>query len=289
MTALLVCAGALAILSAVIAAAWIEEPATRLERRSVAELVNLHRGVLERVRHYRSRVLNIIQLTRSPSEPLPRREYVFLAALGVMTVGFDIFYGPFPVFLARTLAMSNASVFIVYLAASAASTALFFHSGKIVEWVSPKLVFLESLGGRALLMLLFLWGPVYVVFGLGSPFLVGYVSVLNAGLGVTWAFISTASTMFLIRIVGRASRGRALGLYNAIAGAGGLLGTLLGGFMFTEYGWHVTYLVAGVAVFAGMAILAPIPYHMFAIPHVSARRRAWRSVRALAFRPPRGP
>ncbi|MCI4326807.1 MAG: MFS transporter [Thermoplasmata archaeon] len=289
MTALLLCAGALAILSAVIAAAWIEEPAARVERRSVAELVNLHRGVLERVRHYRSRVLNIVQLTRSPGDPLPRREYIFLAALGVMTVGFDVFYGPFPVFLARTLQMGNASVFIVYLAASAASTALFFHSGKVVEWASPKLVFLQSLGARALLILLFVWAPIYVLFGLGSPLLVGYVSLLNAGLGVTWAFISTASTMFLIRIVGRAARGRALGLYNAIAGAGGLFGTLLGGFLFTDYGWHFTYLVAGVTVVVGMAILAPIPYHMFSLPNATPRRRHWRSVRALGFRPPRRP
>jgi MFS family permease len=289
MTALLLCAGALAILSAFIAAAWIEEPAARAERRSVAELVNLHRGVLERVRHYRSRVLNIVQLTRSPGDPLPRREYIFLAALGIMTVGFDVFYGPFPVFLAKTLQMGNASVFIVYLAASAASTALFFHSGKVVEWASPKLVFLQSLGARALLILLFVWGPIYVLFGLGSPLLVGYVSLLNAGLGVTWAFISTASTMFLIRIVGRAARGRALGLYNAIAGAGGLFGTLLGGFLFTDYGWHFTYLVAGVTVVFGMAILAPIPYHMFSLPNATPRRRHWRSVRALGFRPPRGP
>jgi MFS family permease len=268
MTALLLCAGALAILSAFIAAAWIEEPAARVERRSVAELVNL---------------------TRSPGDPLPRREYIFLAALGIMTVGFDVFYGPFPVFLAKTLQMGNASVFIVYLAASAASTALFFHSGKVVEWASPKLVFLQSLGARALLILLFVWGPIYVLFGLGSPLLVGYVSLLNAGLGVTWAFISTASTMFLIRIVGRAARGRALGLYNAIAGAGGLFGTLLGGFLFTDYGWHFTYLVAGVTVVFGMAILAPIPYHMFSLPNATPRRRHWRSVRALGFRPPRGP
>lgn len=286
MTALLITAGALAILSAVIAAAWIEEPLARVERRSVAELINLHRGVLERVRHYRSRVLNIVELTRAPAERLPRRELVFLAALGVMTVGFDIFYGPFPVFLAETLQFRNADVFIVYLAASAASTALFFHSGKLVEWASPKLVFLQSLGGRALLMLLFLWGPIYIAFGLGSPFLVGWISVLNALLGVTWAFISTASTMFLIRLVGRTSRGRALGLYNAVAGAGGLFGTLLGGFLFVTYGWHFAYLIGSLAVVLGMGILAPIPYHMFTLPRSVGRHRHWRSVRALAFRPP---
>jgi MFS family permease len=287
MTALLILAGALAIVSGVIAAAWIEEPVARVERRSVAELINLHRGVLERVRHYRSRVLNIVELTRSPVERLPRRELVFLAALGVMTVGFDVFYGPFPVFLAETLKFQNADVFIVYLAASAASTALFFHSGKLVEWASPKLVFLQSLGGRALLMLLFLWGPVYMAFGIGSPLLVGWISVLNALLGVTWAFISTASTMFLIRLVGRTSRGRALGLYNAVAGAGGLFGTLLGGYMFVTYGWHTAYLVGAIAVVVGMAILAPIPYHMFTLPRPTVRHRPWRSARALGFWPPR--
>ncbi|MCI4324579.1 MAG: MFS transporter [Thermoplasmata archaeon] len=287
MTALLITAGGLAILSAVIAAAWIEEPAARVERRSVAELINLHRGVLERVRHYRSRVLNIVELTRAPAERIPRRELVFLAALGVMTVGFDVFYGPFPVFLAETLRFRNADVFIVYLAASAASTALFFHSGKLVEWASPKLVFLQSLGGRALLMLLFLWGPLYIAFGIGSPLLVGWISILNALLGVTWAFISTASTMFLIRLVGRTSRGRALGLYNAVAGAGGLFGTLLGGYLFVTYGWHFAYLVGAIAVVVGMGILAPIPYHMFTLPRPTVRHRPWRSMRALAFRPPR--
>ncbi|MCI4329963.1 MAG: MFS transporter [Thermoplasmata archaeon] len=287
MTALLILAGALAILSAFIAAAWIEEPLARVERRSVAELINLHRGVLERVRHYRSRVLNIVELTRAPAERLPRREIVFLAALGVMTVGFDVFYGPFPVFLAETLQFRNSDVFIVYLAASAASTALFFHSGKLVEWASPKFVFLQSLAGRAVLMLLFLWGPIYIAFGLGSPYLVGWISILNALLGVTWAFISTASTMFLIRLVGRTSRGRALGLYNAVAGAGGLFGTLLGGYLFVTYGWHFAYLIGSIAVVVGMGMLAPIPYHMFTLPRPAGRHRHWRSVRALAFRPPR--
>jgi MFS family permease len=289
MTALLVTAGVLAILSGVIAAAWIEEPTARVERRSVAELINLHRGVLERVRHYRSRVLNIVELTRAPMGRLPRREYVFLAALGVMTIGFDIFYGPFPVFLAESLQFRNADVFIIYLAASAASTALFFHSGKVVEWASPKLVFLQSLAGRAAVMLLFLWGPIYIAFGVGNPLLVGWVALLNALLGVTWAFISTASTMFLIRLVGRTSRGRALGLYNAVAGAGGLFGTLLGGYLFVAYGWHFAYLVGSIAVVAGMAILAPIPYHMFTFPRSATHRRQWRSVRALGFRPPRRP
>ena len=280
MSGLLVLAGVLALLSAGIAFAWIEEPSVRLDRRSMADLLNLHRGVVERVRRVRNRVLNIVELTRSSAEKIPNREILFLAALGVMTVGFEMFYGPFPVFLTQYAKFSDANVFIVYLGAAAASTALFFHSGKAVELHSPKFVFLESLGGRLALMFLFLWGPAYLLFGFGSPALVAWVTLLNALLGVTWAFISTASTLFLVRLVGRSSRGRALGLYNAVAGAGGLLGTLMGGYLYATYGVHLAYALAGVTVFFGSILLVPIPYHVFTLPH-TYRRRFGRSARAL--------
>ena len=287
MTALLIVSGLLALVSAGIAWAWIEEPASRVDRRSVADLVHLHRGVVERLRHFRVRVVGLVDLTRPSKERLPVKEYVFLAALFVMSVGFDIFYGPFPVFLWQSAHFTDAGVFIVYLGAAAASTALFFHSGKAVDRHSPKSVFLESLVGRVLLMLLFLWGPIYVLLGLGSPALLAWLTLLNALLGVTWAFISTASTLFLVRLVGRSARGRALGLYNAIAGAGGLLGTLLGGWLYATFGVHFAYSVAALTVGVGAVALLPIPYHMFQLPHRATRRRQlFGGVRATVPAPP---
>ena len=292
MTGLLLLSGALALLSAAVAWVWIEEPSVRIERRSTNDLLHLRVGLAERARNFRSRVAGVIDLTRSIEERLPAREYVFLAALFVMSVGFDIFYGPFPVFLYSVLGANaharDAGVFIVYLGAAAASSALFFHSGKSVDNHSPKWVFLESLGGRILLMLLFLWGPIYVLFGLGSPALLGWLTALNALMGVTWAFISTASTLFLVRLVGRSARGRALGLYNAFAGAGSLFGTLLGGWMYASFGVHFTYSIAAATVLLGGAVLAPIPYHMFQIPHATPHRaRRLRATRAAGFGRPR--
>jgi len=290
MTALLLVSGALALVSAAIAWAWIEEPASRVERKTVSALLNFNRGVGERIRHVRARFLGLVDLTRSTAERLPGREYLFLAALGVMSVGFDIFYGPFPVFLWQNARFSDAGVFVVYLGSSAASTALFFHSGKAVDTHSPKTVFLQSLGGRVLLMLLFLWGPLYVLFGFGSPALLAWLTLLNGLMGVTWAFISTASTLFLVRLVGRSARGRALGLYNAISGAGGLIGTLLGGWLYATYGVHIAYSIASVTVVAGGALLLPIPYHLFQLSHSSTRHRyrfarSARAVTAPSSRP----
>ncbi len=289
MTALLIVSGGLALLSAAIAMAWIEEPNGRIERRSVADLMHLRPGMTERVRQLRSRVVGIIDLTRSSAQKLPGKELLFLAALGVMSMGFDIFYGPFPVFLWQDARFTDAGVFIVYLGAAIASTALFFHSGKAVDDHSPKGVFLGSLGGRIALMLLFLWGPLYILFGLGSPMLLAWLTLLNGLLGVTWAFISTASTLFLVRLVGRSARGRALGLYSAIAGAGGLIGTLLGGYLYAGYGVHLTYTIAAAAVVVGGLMLIPIPFHVFQQPHVAGHRHPplARSTRATVPSPPR--
>ncbi|MGI0155711.1 MAG: MFS transporter, partial [Thermoplasmata archaeon] len=258
--------------------------------KSLADLVHFHRGVNERVRQIRTRVVGVIDLTRSSAEKLPGKEYLFLAALGVMSVGFDIFYGPFPVFLWQDAKFTDAGVFIVYLGAAAASTALFFHSGRAVDSHSPKAVFLESLSGRVLLMLLFLWGPIYILFGLGSPALLAWLTLLNALLGVSWAFISTASTLFLVRLVGRSARGRALGLYSALAGAGGLVGTLLGGWLYATYGVHFAYSIAAFTVVLGGLLLLPIPYHVFQVPHRMVHRNPLaRSVRATVPPPPKPP
>ncbi|MEM0128632.1 MAG: MFS transporter [Thermoplasmata archaeon] len=272
MTALLLLSGALALLAAGIAWWWIEEPKTRIARSAVAELIHLNRGAIERLRHVRSRVLNIIELTRAPESRLPRREWIFLAAMGVMSVGFDLFYGPFPVFLWQTSHLSDASVFVVYLGAAAASTALFFHSGRAVEIYSPKSVFLGSLAARILLILVFVAAPTSVIFAFAGPDRTGAMTALNALMGVSWAFISTASTLFLIRLVGRAARGRALGLYNAVAGMGSLIGTVLGGWLFVAAGFRFTYILAAAVVGVGLLLLLPIPYPVFRVRPRLARR-----------------
>jgi MFS family permease len=273
MSGLLVLAGVLALLGSLIAWAWIEEPTRALDRRSLSDLLNGGRGVHERLRRFRVWVVNVVELTRSRAEKLPRREAIFLTALGVMSAGFFIFYGPFPVFLVERAGFTDAAVFITYLGSSAATTALFYHSGKAVEVHSPKFVFLESLGARVILILLFVPGAAFALFGLGSGALVGYLTILNALMGVTWAFISTASTLFLVRLVGRSGRGRALGLYNAIAGLGGLIGTVLGGFLYVTIGVNLTYIAAAVTVAAGAALLLPIPFHQYRVlrtAHASA-------------------
>lgn len=258
---LLILSGALAIVSGVIAWRYIEEPGSRLERKSVAELLQLQRGVVERLRGYRRRVLDIVDLARGAEEPVPRAEWVFLAALFVMSIGFQIFYGPFVFFLSSSSGggLAQADIFLIFLASAAASTALFYHSGLAVERASPKWVFIGSLAARVAIIPAFLLAVAHYP---DDPRALTILFVLLNGLmGVTWAFLSTASTVFLVRLVGITNKGKALGLYNALAGFGGLSGTLFGGWLYVTSGSATTtYLVAALVVGLGAIMLLPLAY-----------------------------
>ena len=72
-----------------------------------------------------------------------------------------------------------------------------------------------------------------------------------------------------------------------MAGAGSLIGTLLGGWLYATYGVQFAYSIAALTVVLGAALLLPIPYHMFQFSHaLNHRRHLGRNSRAIA-RPPR--
>jgi MFS family permease len=250
--------GVLSLLAAGLAVLWVEEPQSQIAREETLLVVRRTTSVVERLRRTRRRLVYILELARGSEEGIPRGEYAFLAALFVMSVGFQVFYGPFPVYLVHGAGLTEEGVFLVYLASAVASTALFYHSGLAVEVTNPKGVFIGSLLVRALLLVGFL--EVARVFTDPSWQLTASLAGLNAAMGITWAFLSTASTLFLLRLVRGPARGKALGWYNAIAGMGGLAGTLLGGGFYVLYGSMDTFLLAMVAVVVGALILVPIAY-----------------------------
>ena len=264
---LLALSGALAIGGAFTAAAWVEEPHSLLSRASLGEFGIGDHGVIERLRRTRRRVLHVIDLTRGLPQRIPAGEYSFLAAMLVMSIGFQVFYGPFPVFLTSGVPqgayLSQQYIFMIYLASAAFATGLFYHSGIAVELSNPKWVFIASLLARAALVPLFFLVP-HLVPGTSSGAVLDRTMLLvglNGAMGVTWAFLSTASTLFLLRLVHGRARGKALGWYNALAGLGGLAGTLWGGLLYGWYGVETTFLISTVIVLVGAALLLTIRFH----------------------------
>ncbi len=268
--ALLILTGMLALIAAMIAAVSIHEPTTHVDRDDLDEHLHLGRGVVERLRGFRRRIVAIIRMAQGEPVPLPLREWVFLGSLFAVSFGSQMFYGTFVYFLASTngASLSEAAVFLVFFASAFASTALFYSSGQVAERYSPKKVFVGSMLVRAALIPLFL-----VVTLPRFPLHLGetvWMVLLNGFMGVTWAFASTGSTIFLLRLLtGNANRGKALGLYNALSGFGGIAGTLIGGGLYFMTGVTTAYLIAAGVVLAGCLVLVPIRYHFIPYRQIS--------------------
>jgi MFS family permease len=266
---LLVLTGVLALVSGLLAWSFIEEPKEYLKRDDLVDQVVINRGVVERLRGVSRRVLNIVELAKGDDSPMPRAEWIFLISLFTVSMGSQMFYGTFVYFLtaASGAGLNQVAVFVVFLAAAVASTALFVHSGKAVDKYSPKRVFILSMIGRALLIPLVIVSTLYL--GRNTIAMVAVMITLNGLIGVTWAFASTASTLFLLRLLsGNANRGKAIGYYNALSGFGGLVGTFVGGALYDVSNMTWAYTLAAFVVFLGCLMLVPIRYHFTPYRHV---------------------
>lgn len=268
MQALLFLTGVLAILSGILAARWIEEPKEHIDRNSLDDDLRSNAGLVERVRGFRRRVLNVVDLAKGEPSPMPKVEIVFLAALFIVMVGSQTFYGTFVYFLSAPAggSLPQYTIFIVFLSSAAASTALFYHSGVVVEKYSPKRVFIASVLGRAALVPLFLYCG--FIFASDTFLETWTIIALNGVMGALWAFASTASTIFLLDLLTRnENRGKALGLYNAVAGFGGLIGTIFGGWLYSSFNVMTAYGVAALVTLLGGLMLFPIVLRMTPFRH----------------------
>ena len=72
------------------------------------------------------------------------------------------------------------------------------------------------------------------------------------------------------------AHGEAMGLYNAVQGAGQILGALLGGYLAHAIGYHTTFLMGAMLLAPAMALLSRIKPQPRAKPlePPSARRQA---------------
>ena len=265
---LVLLSGALAFVSGLTANAWIEEPETYLDRDEVEADIRIHRGVIERIRGFRKRVLNVLDLAKGEEIPLTFMEWLLFISLLLESFGSQTFYGTFIYYLtaASGAALGQNMVFFVFLASAVASTALFYHSGIAVERYSPKYIFIESLLARAFLIPVFLFAGVY--FAGDSSHMAIVMMGLNGAMGLLFAFSSTASTLFLLRLMrGSENKGKALGIYNAVVGFGGLAGTIFGGWIYSTYNSTIAYLVATGIIVVGAVLLLPIPLRMTPYRH----------------------
>lgn len=250
-----------ALLSAALAARLIPEPPSTLPRREF-HLHEVPLWIMERAKYLPNRVLHIVGLFNHHQEGGRKREppkfsrtlwFFFVISL-ILYTGFTAFYVAFPVFL-NEAAVPKSQIFIVYLASSVAAALTYGGAGRLCQRWGSRRVQLTATSARVLffpsfILVLEFPGPAEVRFGL--------LLVLHAVVGTCWALISVSGNALASELAPESSRGEALGLFNAIAGTGAIIGALVGGFVAEFFGFAWEFVVASLFVLAGTLLLATL-------------------------------
>lgn len=163
----------------------------------------------------------------------------------------------------RDLGFSDANRQWIVTAYSLAFGSLLLLSGKLSDIVGRKRMFLTGLIGFAVMSAI---GGAAPNFGL----LVAARALQGAcGAMLAPAALSLLTTTFTIP----KERGRAFAVFGSIAGAGGAVGLLLGGFLTEYFDWrwclYVNVLIAAVAVI-GAIIILPVHVKSTVTTHIDA-------------------
>jgi len=245
MRGLFLTAGGIASLSLALTLGWLHEPLTVRGRRRFHPIFHAQPGLaiqakarqalshLPRLRYFVLRPAFLAQVRQHLRNALGRYYLCSLLSFFAIHVGFV----PFPIFLTDTLGATNAQVFLISLIKFTIDALLYVPMGRVVQrrrgigLLAQATAVRVGIFGLFALIALVRPGPIGLV-------VVTFVHIFS---GVTWAAIAVSGTTAVAMLAPKGVKGRALGLYNAIIGAGGIAGSLAGGYLAQVFGYAVSF------------------------------------------------
>jgi MFS family permease len=256
-----VCAGATAV-AAVLVVRWLPADPTSGEQprgSRIARAVARSRRLPVRSATFPIGPARVYWLTRSMhpralAARLTPTLSLYLVAVTAVFVGFGVFWGPLPAYLAGTLGYSSGVIFALYLVSSLGSALCYGVAGRLAERHDAIGLQTGGLLARAVLH------PAVAVVGALLPATaVGLLtnSVVFVLIGVAWAVVAITATSIVTRLSPAAIRGEVLGIYTALSGLATGVGSVLGGWL-GGYGFLLAFGVAGGFVLVGTGIVAVV-------------------------------
>ncbi|MFO8034533.1 MAG: MFS transporter [Candidatus Bipolaricaulota bacterium] len=244
---------ALALGATTLAALWVREPPFHISARSFRGMaVTAGTFLHERFRYaptHLYHLLSPVQLMRflqGRSALGPDLALWYYGAL-LAFMGFSMVFVLLPIFLRSVLEWPSELVYALYLIHHGVSVLAFGWARRAVSrW-----------GHRpAVALALLIRATAFVAWAGVGTFLGGWaVPVLFGLAGITWAYFQLASTAVVSRLAPAGLKGQSLGLYNALAGLGNVLGALTGGYLADAFGYQAPFLAGAALVILALPIL----------------------------------
>lgn len=256
MRALFILAGALGFLSVFLGWRYMKEPLEKLSRQQLPplELLKIPSYLMEKLRFMPQRLLYVVEMSqknlRLRNFPSNLRRYYAVVFLAF--TGFLCFYVALPTYLARSVGMSSAGVFAVYLASSFVSALMYSRAGRLVERYGGRKVQALAFGLRV-----FIFPSFFLVtllpLGLGGVFVL--MCVLSGLAGMCWALLAVAGDSLVARMSYRSFRSQSMGMYSSVRGVSTIIGSLFGGLVAQFFGYESLFLLSSLFIISAILLL----------------------------------
>jgi len=253
--------GALALAAMLVALRQIREPREQIATPSVRGMaVAVGNFLYESFRYGPAQIYDILrpsQFVRFLQGRTPFGPDLILCYYGALLsfVGFSMVFAPFPVFVRDKIGWPGELVFALHVAHHGVSVGAFVLARKAVAKWGHRPAAALALLGRA---------GMFVGFALTTPAAAPWLlPALWAVAGATWGFFQLSVTSIVSRLSPSGLQGQGLGIYNAVAGMGNVMGALAGGYVADFIGFPAAFLLGAMLMVVALPVLLvegrPVP------------------------------
>jgi MFS family permease len=179
----------------------------------------------------------------------------FLCASFVAYLGLGLFGIPLPLLLAERFMLPSSVVFLFFAIQNAAIVVAYPWASRRIQRSGNLRVQRGALAGR---LALFAAAAVALAISKSVP----PVPILVAAFivyGITWATFQLSGTAITSRFARPETRGRALGLYNGLAGTGWILAGVGSGYLARWAGYEAAFAASAGCLIVALVILRWVP------------------------------
>lgn len=259
--ALFLAIGLIGLLSSLLAVLMVPRTVPQFTQRKFrGMLLAMGNFISERARfaplhlYHRLHPKRVIAQLIQPKGFRPGTKRFFLSTMFAF-VGLGFFGIPLPLLLSQKFGLPSSTVFFFFLLQHTGIVLAYPFAGRRIRKFGNRYVQMGSLWMRALLFGGF---GVYLAFFRGSPPL-AILIVLFLAYGITWSYFQLSGIALISRLASKQNRGLALGLYNAIAGAGWIVAGLGSGLVTERAGYSLAFAIAGGLLGISLIILLFVP------------------------------
>ncbi len=249
--------GSLSFVAAAIASAYISEKRDKVTARRFFSLMTTRGSrLVEKFRYAPSHLYHLLSWKAVASylrgsNIFGRGLTLYFYAVLLIFTGFAVIFVPLPVFFQRELGFSSAMIFSINLVPALASAVLYYVIGSALRRIGNRMIQLLVLISRILVFPLF-----YLLVLIDSPLQqIGLLVILFIFTGSSWAFFNVASTALVSRLAHGETKGQALGVFNALAGGGWIIGAIIGGTLAESIGFLATFIAGSVILLVTIPIV----------------------------------